>query len=215
MLRDLIGDRSADSDTLLELVTLAHSSADYLTNLVQSILDVARLEQNTVSLDCESWSLADSVEYAIKSVFSLAISANLEVATDIPDDLPTVWIDDEKIRRVLINLLDNAVRYTPQDGRVLVSGRYDADQDVVIVCVSDTGPGIPREARHRIFDKFTQLDQRAIRGHKGSGLGLAFCRLVVEAHGGRIWVDDAEGGGAAFCFTLPLMPPDVDLLDEL
>lgn len=215
MLRDLIDDERVDSATLLELVTLAHSSADYLTNLVQSILDVARLEQHTVSLDCESWSLADSVDYAIKSVFSLVLAANLEIATDIPDNLPLVWIDDEKIRRVLINLLDNAVRHTPQDGCIRISARYDAKQNVVVACVSDTGPGIPHEARGRIFEKFIQLDQQAIRGHKGTGLGLAFCRLAVEAHGGQIWVEDAAGGGAAFCFTLPLIPPGADLFDDV
>jgi signal transduction histidine kinase len=72
----------------------------------------------------------------------------------------------------------------------------------------DTGPGIPAEARDRVFEKFTQLDRGALRGHKGTGLGLTFCQLAVEAHGGRIWVEDGPEGGAAFCFTLPLAPDE-------
>jgi signal transduction histidine kinase len=123
----------------------------------------------------------------------------------VPGDLPPVWIDDEKIQRVLINLLDNALRHTPQDGQITVEAAHHAKEKMVTVRVVDTGPGIPAEARDRIFDKFVQLDpQRVLRGHKGTGLGLTFCRLVIEAHGGRIWVEDGAGGGAAFCFTLPV-----------
>lgn len=215
MLRDLLRDDRADPEFLLEVVNIASSSVDYMANLVQSILDVSRLEQNNVSLDCESFALADCVDYALKSILTQAMSANIKVTTDVPGDLPGVWIDEEIVKRVLVNLLDNAVRHTPQDGEVHLRARYASALRMVITCVSDTGPGIPPEARARIFEKFTQLDQQAMRGYRGTGLGLAFCRLAVEAHGGRIWVEDGEAGGAVFCFTLPVDPPGIDLLGEL
>lgn len=215
MLRDLLRDDRADPEFLVEVVNIASSSVDYMANLVQSILDVSRLEQNSVTLDCESFALADCVDYALKSILTQAMSANIKVTTDLQVDLPGVWIDEEIVKRVLVNLLDNAVRHTPQDGEVHLRARYAPALRMVITCVSDTGPGIPLDARARVFEKFTQLDHHAMRGYRGTGLGLAFCRLAVEAHGGRIWVEDGEAGGAAFCFTLPVDPPGIDLLDDL
>jgi signal transduction histidine kinase len=173
---------------------------------------VARLEQNSLALECESVALDDCVDYALKSVFSQALTANIKLTADIPEGLPPVWIDDEKIRRVLVNLLDNAVRHTPQHGQVHLSARGDAATRTVEVRVDDSGPGIPVEARARVFDKFMQLDQRALRGHKGTGLGLTFCKLAVEAHGGQIWVAQSAAGGASFCFTVPTAPPGAEYL---
>lgn len=213
MLYDLIAEGETDQAVLHEVVAIAQSSAGYMFNLVQSILDVARLEQNSVVLDCESHDLMDAVNYAIQSVFSQALGADIELTAHMSGDLPPVWIDAEKIQRVLVNLLDNAVRHTPAHGLVCVRAYYDRATSVVVVCVADSGPGIPPEARALVFDKFTQLDRQALRGHKGSGLGLTFCKLTVEAHGGRIWVDEADTGGAAFCFTLPLAPSGLESID--
>ncbi len=116
-----------------------------------------------------------------------------------------MWADGEKIQRVLVNLLDNALRYTPFGGRIALSAAPDGDY--LRICVEDSGAGVPPEARTRVFDKYAQLENKAFRGHKGSGLGLAFCKLAIEAHGGRIWIEDGSLGGAAFCFTLPLAAP--------
>jgi signal transduction histidine kinase len=158
-----------------------------------------------VTMDCESLPVADSVERAAESVLGLALEAGITITTDIPNNLPPVWMDDEKIQRVLINLLDNALRHTPRGGQINIEASHRPKGKLVTVRVVDTGPGIPTEARSRIFDKFVQLDpQRVLRGHKGTGLGLTFCKLVIEAHKGHIWVEDGAGGGAAFCFTLPI-----------
>lgn len=211
MLHDLIHEGEKDTDLLLEVVSIAHSSADYMFNLVQSILDVSRLEENSLVLECESMALADCISYAARSIYSQTVAAKIRLTTDVPDDLPPVWIDDEKIRRVMVNLLDNAVRHTPQGGAVHMTAGFDAARNKVLTCISDTGPGIPVEARSRIFDKFFQLDKQAVRGHKGTGLGLTFCKLAIEAHGGDIWVEDAESGGALFCFTLPLAPSGTEM----
>ncbi len=211
MLHDLIHEDENDKALLLEVVSIAHSSADYMFNLVQSILDVSRLEENSLVLECESMALADCIDYAAQSIYSQTVAAKIHLTTDVSGDLPPVWIDDEKIRRVMVNLLDNAVRHTPQGGAVHVTVCFDAERDKVLTCIADTGPGIPVEARSRIFDKFFQLDQQAVHGHKGTGLGLTFCKLAIEAHGGDIWVEDANTGGALFCFTLPLAPSGTEM----
>ncbi len=213
MLHDLIAGGDLDTGVLLDVVNIARSSANYMVNLVQSILDVARLEENNLVLDRESFSLDDCVDYAVTSVTSQARAAGIALAIDVPGDLPAVWVDAEKIRRVIVNLLDNAVRHTPQGGRVRLAAWHDTRADAVITCVEDTGPGVPPEARNRIFDKFMQLGKRAPRGYSGTGLGLAFCKMVVEAHDGMIWVEDASLGGAAFCFSLPTTPPETALGD--
>jgi signal transduction histidine kinase len=119
----------------------------------------------------------------------------------VPPDLPPINADASMIDRVMTNLLDNAIRYTPQGGHIQVS--IEPSEAVHTVTIADSGEGIPAEHRERIFERFVQVDTAKLqRGSKGSGLGLTFCRLAVEAHGGRIWVDDAPEGGAAFHFTL-------------
>ncbi len=205
MLRELL-EEERDTALLIDVVEIAHNSTTYLLNLVQSILDVARMEQGQMVLDCESQLLGDCVKDAIRSLSSQALRAEVTLTADIPADLPPIWADEEKIRRVLMNLLDNAIRHTPQGGRVHVSAYLNAEKNRVITCVADSGPGVPPEARARIFEKYAQLKHGTARGYKGVGLGLTFCKLAVEAHGGRIWVEDAELGGAAFCFSLPLAP---------
>jgi signal transduction histidine kinase len=113
-----------------------------------------------------------------------------------------VVADREKIERVLVNLLDNALKYTPENGRIWVQTGQKADR--MWVSISDTGPGIPAEDRERIFERFTQGTGDKLK-RRGFGLGLAYCRLAVEAHGGRIWIQDGPDGiGSRFTFTLPL-----------
>lgn len=204
MLQDLLVEGQTDQGLIAEVIRIAQNSAENMLNLVQSLLDVSRLEQSSVALDCESLSLLDPIDEAMKSVLGLALSAGISIITQIPDDLPPVWIDDEKIQRVLVNLLDNALRHTPYDGMIYIEATHRPEERAVWVRIDDTGPGIPPEARSRIFDKFVQLDQAALRGHKGTGLGLTFCKLAIEAHGGRIWVEEGDNGGAAFCFTVPV-----------
>ncbi|MBN1565515.1 MAG: GAF domain-containing protein [Anaerolineae bacterium] len=207
MLHDLFTQDTLERDVMTKVLQIAQNSAENMLNLVQSLLDVSRLEQSNVTLDCESLSLLDSIDYAIKSMLGLAIASEIGITTNAPPDLPTVWIDDEKIQRVLVNLLDNALRHTPPKGTIVIDAWHQPDQKHVTVRVEDTGPGIPPDERQRIFDKFVQLDyQGALRGHKGTGLGLTFCKLAIEAHGGTIWVEEGALGGASFCFTVPVVP---------
>jgi signal transduction histidine kinase len=146
--------------------------------------------------------LSALAERARTTLENTARSAAITVTIDAPANLPTIRIDGEKIERVMINLLDNALRYTPQGGRVWIT--IEPGEGSQTFTVRDNGDGVPQELWNRIFDRFVQADTtRRKRGSKGSGLGLTFCKLAVEAHGGQIWVDRAPEGGAAFHFMLP------------
>jgi signal transduction histidine kinase len=114
-----------------------------------------------------------------------------------------VWADRDKTTQVLTNLIGNAIKFTPPHGKVMVSSASN-DTDWVRVSVSDTGPGIPADERERIFEKFYQVAVNGGPKPKGTGLGLAISKVLVELHGGRIWVESEPSRGSIFCFTLPL-----------
>ena len=122
------------------------------------------------------------------------------MSANIPEDIPLVLVDGDMIRRVLINLLENATKFTPPEGAIRVG--VQREMEWVCLWVDDTGPGIPLDDRKIIFDKFTRLHENS--GPTGYGLGLAYCRLAVEGHGGRIWIEDAPETGSRFAFVIPV-----------
>jgi signal transduction histidine kinase len=133
----------------------------------------------------------------------VAESKQQRLSGNVSDLLPPVYVDAEMIRRVLINLLENAIKFTPVEGQIQI-GAHQQDNWVQI-WVQDTGMGIPASERERIFDKFTRLNAKD--APKGLGLGLAYCRLAIQGHGGRIWVESDPGfSGSCFAFTLPVAP---------
>jgi len=152
------------------------------------------LEREPVRLDIVAAEVAEMQQL-------LARDKRQTIENQVPSDLPLVSADVELIHRVLQNLIGNAIKFTPPDGLIAIGARRDpADDRNIIVSVTDSGIGLVPELQARLFEKFVT---GRVRG-RGSGLGLAFCRLVVAAHGGRIWVESAPGDGAIFLFTLPI-----------
>jgi NtrC-family two-component system sensor histidine kinase KinB len=191
-----------DWEMIGSTVEVTLTSANALLRLVNSILDINKLESGEVPLMLEPINLGVLINNAYRTLEGVAVEAGIEIVLAVPADLPPVVADHDKVERVFINLLDNALRYAPNGGQVRVEVESTAAYQQV--SVTDDGEGVPPQYRERIFERFFQVDQRRRkRGVKGSGLGLAFAKLAVEAHGGRIWVDDGPEGGAAFHFIIP------------
>jgi len=194
-----------DSDSPAgQALTISIRGANKLMDLVNSLLDIARLSTGQALVELQAQHLESVLDAAVDYLLPLALDSDISLSRQIDPDLPLVLIDEDKINRVLVNLIDNALKFTPRGGRVMVSAeRWTNGSGYAMVrcIVRDTGPGIPPEYRTRIFDRFVQIASRSGR-RRGTGIGLNFCQLAVEAHGGKIWVEDAPGGGSEFSFTL-------------
>jgi PAS domain S-box-containing protein len=194
-----------DSASILrQTMQVSITSAEKLMNVVNSLLDIRR--GRSMSLERSDTSIEELVEMARLTLLASIEKANLHVHMDIPPNMPLVNVDPDKMRRVLINLLDNAIRYTPAGKEIMICVSHDTARGKLVVKVADSGIGIPKAARERIFEQFWQVkENQPLRGSKGAGIGLAFCARVLEAHGERIWVaDEGPLPGACFVFTLPV-----------
>ncbi len=198
------------SDLQKQDLEAIHGSGQHLLGLINNILDISKIEAGKMELAFEEVDMKQT----IKTVMSTAIGLNkgkpVELKTDIPEDLPTVWADQTRSRQVLLNLVSNASKFTEQ-GTITCTATYN--HQFVTIGVRDTGIGIPSDKLSMIFDEFTQVDASTTRKYGGTGLGLAITRRFVEMHGGKIWVESEEGHGATFYFTLPraqvaALPPE-------
>lgn len=192
--------------TLVPSLQVSLDSANNLLGLVDSLLDIAKMETRQLPLKLMPWDVEHLVSNALATLWRLFQESGITVEQRIPENLPTVNVDEDKIRRVIINLLDNALRYSPHGGKVMIEAQVVENGRRVQVRITDSGKGIPHEERERIFEKFRQIkDNAPERGRKGSGLGLTFCKLAIEAHGGQIWVEEhGPLPGASIAFTLPV-----------
>lgn len=181
-----------------------------MITLIDSLLDLFKTDAGKLDLDRQPRALQALAARVVEDLLPFVHQQDVSLINAVPADLPPVLIDDEKIERVLTNLLDNAVKFAPANSEVMLratlvdSAAQPPEAGRCVLCeVLDSGPGIPEEYRDRIFDRYMQISGRAGR-RRGTGLGLAFCKMTVEGHGGRIWVQNRSGGGSVFKFTLPL-----------
>jgi two-component system sensor histidine kinase/response regulator len=187
-----------------ELLSLAQRGSLDLLDMINDLLDVTRMEAGRPTLQRRPVSPGEFIQGGVAPFHGLVADIGVSLTADIPSNLPPVDADSDRLRRVVMNLVGNALKFTPTGGRVAVSARHDSLRKELLVSVSDTGDGIPREQQDRIFDKFAVLDQERLGARTSSGLGLAFAKLVVEAHGGHIGVTSDPGEGATFTFPLPV-----------
>ncbi len=196
-LEGVIGD-SAEPVTR-SLIHVALNSTRQLTRMVKSLLDIERLEDGKTVLERKPTLITELVAEATDATEQIADDADQKIVLQIAENLPILKLDGDMIARVITNLIENAVKYTPAGGKITVSAKPRSGG--VVISVTDSGPGMSAEEQAQIFDKYTRL--RSQGGPGGLGLGLAFCRLAVEAHSGRIWVESEPGKGATFSFLLP------------
>jgi two-component system phosphate regulon sensor histidine kinase PhoR len=175
--------------------------ANRLSTLLQDLLSLTRLESESAPILRNEFDLRKVVDGAVLVVKPSAETKNLNIQTEAVPEKTMVWADRDQIGQALINLLDNAVKYTPERGSITVSVK-DAGNEVHVT-VADTGIGIPREHLNRIFERFYRVDKNRSRELGGTGLGLSIVKHIVQSHGGRVWVQTELEGGSAFSFSLP------------
>lgn len=202
-----------DLGILKETVDISLRASKKMVVLVDSLLDIFKTETGKMEIKPEATDLKLLTANIVAEFATLANMSEVHLANMVPDEFPLLLIDGEKIGRVMTNLLDNALKFTPTGGEVLVKATcINASAGLPIVAgyeqcalieILDTGPGIPAEYQGRVFDRYVQVSGREGR-RRGTGLGLAFCKMAVEAHGGQIWVETRPEGGSLFRFVLPL-----------
>jgi two-component system sensor histidine kinase GlrK len=183
------------------LLTILSEESRRLINLVNSLLDLSKMDAGMMTYTFKRGSLAPLIERAATEMIPLVESRKITFKTEIDENLPMIKIDRERILQVLRNLIGNAVKFTPEGGRVKVAARLK--NQGVEVSVSDTGPGIRKESLTTIFEKFHQASKDSGK-FKGTGLGLAIVKHVITAHGGRVWAESEPGQGSSFTFVLSI-----------
>jgi signal transduction histidine kinase len=186
-----------------ELLTMCTRSAHRLLGLVNDLLDVSKMESGEMNLHLTGTKPADLINDAAEQLASLAHESGIDLVREIGPGLPTLQADADLLIRVLVNLLGNALKFTPGGGTITASVRSEEGERAVTFAIQDTGEGIPQEAFERIFEKFGQVEGRQAGRKMSTGLGLTFCKMAVEAHGGRIWIESTLGRGSTFSFTIP------------
>lgn len=187
-----------------EYVELINGQSDRLHELINNLLSLSQVEAGALRLRRDLVALLPLVQGMLREHGGQLSAERIQV--DVPGALPLLSADPRRIEQVLLNLLENAQKFSPPGQLITLQAEHHGRD--VIVAVSDEGPGIPLDERERVFERFYQIARPYRRNVGGSGLGLAICKALVEAHGGRIWVDETPGGGARFQFTLPALPSE-------
>jgi two-component system phosphate regulon sensor histidine kinase PhoR len=176
----------------------------HLTQMVNELLDLSRIESDTTQLLLDDVDLVRVAQSTAERLRLFAERQGLRIVLEVPEGVSPVRGDEDRLGQVLVNLLHNAVKFSPNGGEIVVG--VGEGQTEVTVWVRDPGIGVPRADLDRVFERFYKVDRARARGRGGTGLGLSIARHVIESHGGRIWVDSMEGHGSTFSFAIPLAP---------
>ncbi|MGH7003042.1 MAG: sensor histidine kinase, partial [Alphaproteobacteria bacterium] len=199
----LLDNPALDAAQRAKFVAIIAREAERLTRLINQLLDLAKLEAGRLEWQMSDFDPGPVVQDAVAAIQGLVVERKIRLETEVPEGLPFVRADKDRLTQVVINLLSNAVKFTDSEkGQIWVRAR--AMGDYLEVSVRDNGPGIPTEWQDRIFERFIQLKKRDDAKPQGTGLGLPICKQIIEFFGGRIWVTSRPGQGATFSFTVPL-----------
>jgi signal transduction histidine kinase len=195
----LLGEASPEQQEVIDLIT---TNATTLDKMVKDFLDIVRSVEGAAALKMAQVSLVAIVQAVAHQMRPTLRRSDVRLEVDAPADLQRVWADGEQIQRVVGNLLSNAVRYSPAGSTIAVTVRAHGEQQRV--AIRDQGPGIPADELESIFGRFWQGADEVRKVSGNCGLGLFFCRTVLDRHGGRIWAESGDGSGASFTFELPV-----------
>jgi two-component system sensor histidine kinase SaeS len=199
----------SDQETVRRYLRTIETEVENLSQLINDLFELSQMEAGTLELHLESSSLTDLISDTLESMSAQATAGgrHLNLKGSVDGEVPSVVMDARRVQRALYNLVQNALRHTPPDGTIYILAR-DVGTEVQVE-VSDTGEGIPDEELNRVFDRFYRPERSRSRDTGGAGLGLSIAKGIVEAHGGRIWVESALGKGSTFGFALPKTPVSV------
>ena len=200
---DTGGFQRLKSGLAIHLLKQARTQTKIIDRMIADLLQAGRGDDTELPIVPQKLQLGEICLQVLEELSDRYIAKSQTVETDIPQDLPYVYADPERIRQVLVNLLDNAIKYTPAGGIITVAGLHRTSQKVQFT-IGDTGPGIPEENRDRIFENLFRLQRD--QSTDGYGIGLCLCQRIIRAHYGQIWVDSSPHGGAWFHFTMPVYP---------
>ena len=200
---EMLGGLTEDQE---ELMNISISGGHILLGMINDLLDISKMEDGSMQIERANVEVADLMQRAVQQVTALAQAKDVRLICESGPDVSSLPIDDNKMLRTLVNLLSNAIKFTPAKGDITLAAHFVARperRDSVVFACQDTGEGIPEEAFARIFEKFGQVETRTAGRKMSTGLGLTFCKMAVEAHHGRIWVQSAMGHGSTFSFAVP------------
>ena len=198
----LLDGQVPDPETQKEFLGIVNEQTEHLGSLVDDLLDVSGIDAGHLELRRDRLLVGQVIHKTVQKLNNLAEEKGIEFRIDVPAPLPTIKGDEERLTQVFTNLLYNAIKFSPGGGEVTVSAGVNDHE--LLAQVTDHGIGVPDEAIPHLFERFYRVDSSMTRNTGGSGLGLYISRQIIEAHGGRIWVESKVGEGSTFGFTLPL-----------
>ncbi|MGE5602753.1 MAG: sensor histidine kinase, partial [Nitrososphaerales archaeon] len=200
----LMGKTGPVTELQEDFLKTVRTQTTVLQRMIDDLLEFSRMEAGRIKLNLEEVSLSAIAHGVATKLAPLAEEAGLTLYMDFPDDLPTIDGDRVRLEQVLTNLVENSIKFTPQDGEITIGARRNGD--TVRLTIRDTGIGIPPEEQEKVFDRFYQVDRGEKRAYRGTGLGLPISRHIVERHNGTIWIDSdgIAGHGTSFHVELPL-----------
>jgi two-component system phosphate regulon sensor histidine kinase PhoR len=198
----LLGGAIDDTENRRRFLEIILEHARRLARLTDDLLKLSRMDADRLEMEIRRVGVAEFVESCVETLQRRAAEKDLQISMDLPKGLPEVAADRRRLAEILQNLLDNSVQYTPAGGRIEVSAEKKGDE--VVFTVTDTGIGIPKADQPRIFERFYRVDVARSREAGGTGLGLSIAKHLIDAHGGRIWVESEVGYGSRFHFSVPI-----------
>lgn len=189
-----------------DFLTTIGEEAGSMNNLIDQLLDLAQIQTGHLNIHLQTFSLDATMSFAMVELEALTVNHRLLI--DVPQNLPAIMADPQRLAQVMVNLVGNAAKYSPKNTTITISATQQPDG--LQVDVQDEGPGIPLPQQRIVFEAFRQLEDMTWPSQKGSGLGLAICKGLIEAHGGHIWIDDKRHSGTLISFSLPTINNNVN-----